>query len=147
MDTLIINKRHDLPITKRLIWDGITVLLWVGWIYLWKPLLEVFYRIITLEAHPDEIADVIIREIGVIPFENAVFMLVTTPVVLFILSRLNRHQAPSEHLLYECGDYAEYFDLDVEELRSCVNDRLVTVYHDEHGRIVRLENTIPQKGD
>jgi poly-beta-1,6-N-acetyl-D-glucosamine biosynthesis protein PgaD len=29
-DTLIINKRHEMPRSKRWFWDGITILLWVG---------------------------------------------------------------------------------------------------------------------
>lgn len=142
METLIINKRHELPVTKRLAWDIVTLLLWIGWIYLWKPLLIVVYRILTLKAEPDEIADVIVREIGVIPFEHAIFMLIATPVVLFVLSRLNRHQAPTQHLVYESGDYAKYFDLNDKELRECTNTQMVTVYHDEHGRIIRLESRI-----
>lgn len=142
METLIINKRHELPLRKRLVWDSMTALLWIGWIYLWKPLLVVFYGIITLKAEPDDIADVIVSEIGVIPFENAITMLIATPLVLFVLSRLNRHKAPSEHLIYEPEDYAEYFNLDDSQLEECVNSQLITVYHDDQGHITRLENQI-----
>lgn len=142
METLIINKRRELPKTKRIIWDIATVFLWLGFIYLWKPVFHVFYRIITLNAPADEIADWIYGEIHSVTFEHALYMLIGTPIVLFILSRLNRHQAPSEHLLYESSDYANYFNIDNTQLQQCANSQLVTVYHNDHGHIIRLNNQI-----
>ncbi len=142
MQTLIINKRHEMPKRKRLLWDAFTVLLWIGWIYLWKPVIIVLYKIIMLDAPVEELSDVIYEEVNAIPFEHAIIMLTVTPVILFILSRLNRHQAPSEHLMYEAHEYSEYFKLEEGQLASCIESQLVTVYHDEYGRIVRLENTI-----
>lgn len=145
MESLIINKRHELPRAKRIMWDIATLLLWIGWIYLWKPLIVVFYQILTLEAGPDEIADVILENISTIPFHHALFMLIATPLVLFILSRLNRHKSSSEHLIYEASEYAEYFKVDNTQLQACMKSQLVTVYHDEHGHITRLENQIDHK--
>ena len=142
METLIINKRHELPRTKRIIWDIITVLLWAGFIYLWKPVFHVFYRIITLNAPAEELSDWIFGEIHSVTFERAIWMLVATPIVLFILSRLNRHQAPSEHLIYHSSDYSNYFNVDDTQLQQCVNSQLVTVYFDDHGHISRLNNQI-----
>jgi biofilm PGA synthesis protein PgaD len=145
MESLIINKRHELPRSKRLMWDIATVLLWIGWIYLWKPLIVVFYQILTLKAGPDEMTDVILQNTSVIPFHHAIFMLIATPLVLFILSRLNRHKSSSEHLLYEANEYANYFHVDNIQLQECINSQLITVYHDDHGQITRLENMIDKK--
>lgn len=142
METLIINKRRELPKAKRILWDGITVLLWLGFLYLWKPVFLIFYRIITLGAPADEIADWIFGEISSVTFEHAVIVLITTPVILFILSRLNRHQAPSEHLIYHSSDYSDYFNLDNVQLEQCTKSQLVTVYFDNHGHIIRLEDQI-----
>ena len=142
METLIINKRHELPRTKRLFWDFITVLLWLGWIYLWKPLIIVFYKILTLKANPDELSDVILTNIGVIPFHKAIFMLIATPLVLFILSRLNRHVSSTQHLLYQSSEYADYFHVNNTQLKEYINDQYITVYHDEHGHITSLDNQI-----
>lgn len=142
METLIINKRHEMPFRKKLLWDGVTVVLWVGWIYLWKPLLEVLYKMVTLDAGPNDVWKVILSDISVIPVENAVMMLIATPLVLFVLSRLNRHKAPSTHLLYDPADYAAYFHLDTKELTESMESRLITVYHDDHGHITSLENRI-----
>ncbi len=142
METLIINKRRELPKTKRIIWDGITVLLWLGFLYLWKPVFIIFYKIITLGAPAEEIADWIFGEISSVPFEHAIIVLITTPVILFILSRLNRHQAPSEHLIYHSNDYSDYFNLDNTQLQKCANSQLVTVYFDNNGQIIRLDNQI-----
>ncbi|MFA5216786.1 poly-beta-1,6-N-acetyl-D-glucosamine biosynthesis protein PgaD [Sulfuricurvum sp.] len=142
METLIINKRRELPRTKRLAWDIITILLWVGFIYLWKPLLHVFYRIITLEVPANEISDWIFENIHSVTFENAIYTLIATPVVLFLLSRLHRHQAPSEHLIYHSKNYSDYFHLHDVQLQECENSQFITVYHDDHGHIISLDNHI-----
>lgn len=147
METLIINKRRELPRTKRLIWDGATILLWIGFIYLWKPLLHVFYRIITLEVPANEISDWIFENIHSVTFENAVYTLIATPVVLFVLSRLSRHQAPSEHLIYTSSDYADYFHINDTELQHSGNSQFVTVYHDDQGHIIRLDNRITKNNE
>lgn len=142
METLIINKRRELPRTKRIIWDIATVALWLGFIYLWKPVLVIFYKIITLDAPADELADWIYGEIHSVTFEHALYLLITTPIVLFILSRLNRHQAPTEHLLYKSTDYAHYFNIDNTQLQECTSTQMITVYHDDHGQIIRLDSRI-----
>ncbi len=143
--TLIINKRHEMPKRKKIIWDTLTIGLWLGFIYLWKPVLIIFYGIITLSVPADEIADWIYENISSVTFENAVMMLSATPIVLFILSRLNRHRAPSEHLIYEPSDYADYFNVDIMQLQECNDSQLVSVYHDHHGHIIHLENKIETK--
>lgn len=145
METLIINKRRELPKAKRIFWDAITVLLWLGFLYLWKPVFLIFYKIITLGAPADEIGDWIYGEIHSVPFEHAMTVLITTPVILFILSRLNRHQAPSEHLIYHSSDYSNYFNLDDALLKQCAQSQLVTVYFDQHGHIINLEDKIQKK--
>ena len=145
METLIINKRRELPKSKRIFWDLVTLLLWIGFIYLWKPVFHVFYRIITLGAPAGELSDWIFGEIHSVTFEHALYMLVSTPVILFVLSRLNRHQAPSEHLLYHSSDYAKYFQIDESELKQCSDSQLVTVYHNDQGHITHLNNQIEPK--
>lgn len=140
METLIINKRRELPKTKRLIWDGITVLLWLGFIYLWKPVFVIFYKIITSEIPADEISSWIYDNIHSVTFENAIFMLIATPLVLFTLSRLGRHSPPSEHLLFESSDYASHFNLDDEQLQECANSQYITIHHDDNGCIIHLDN-------
>ena len=145
METLIINKRRELPKAKRIFWDGITVLLWLGFLYLWKPVFLIFYKIITLGAPADEIADWIYGEIHSVTFGHAIILLISTPIILFILSRLTRHQAPSEHLIYDSSDYSDYFNLDNAQLQQCANSQLVTVYFDNHGHIINLEDTIQKK--
>ncbi len=145
METLIINKRHELPKRKRWFWDILTVALWLGFIYLWKPLLIVLYKIITLKETPDAISDWIFENVSSVTFEHALYMLILTPTILFILSRLNRHRAPSEHLLYESSDYSNYFRIDNAALQQCTNSQYVTVYHDDHGHITNLNDRIETK--
>ncbi len=141
-ETLIINKRHELPIAKRLLWDAITVLLWVGWIYLWKPLFLVLYKIVSLDAPVGEISAVIFDEVSAVTFWHAIIMLVATPTVLFVLSWLNRHVGSSKHLIYGPIEYADYFKIDNTQLQQCIESQLITIYHDDHGHIMSLENKI-----
>lgn len=141
-ESLIINKRHELPKSKRIIWDIATILLWAGFIYLWRPVFHVFYRIITLDAPADELADWIFGEIHSVTFVNALKMLIITPIVLFILSRLNRHHAPSEHLIFHFDDYANHFKVDKSRLQQCTDSQFVTVYFDDHGQIISLDDKI-----
>lgn len=140
--TLIINQRHELPFSKKIGWDIVTILLWAGWIYLWKPLLIVFYNIVTLDANVDEISKVIFDEISAVTVEHALLMLVATPTVLFILSWLNRHVAPSEHFIYKFDEYANYFKVDSTKLRETMDSQLITIYHDDNGHIANIENKI-----
>ena len=142
MEKMIINKRRELPKTKRISWDIITVLLWLGFFYLWEPVFHVFYRIITLGAPVEELSDWIFGEIYSVTFGHALSMLIATPIVLFTLSRLGRHHAPSEHLIYHSSDYSNHFNVDNTQLQQCVESQLVTVYFDDHGHIIRLENKI-----
>ncbi len=140
--TLIINKRHEMPRSKIWLWDGITILLWAGFIYLWSPVFHIFYRIITAEVPAEEISDWIYDNIHSVTFEHGVEMLVGTPIVLFILSWLKRHKGPSEHIIYTDDDYARYFKLEVSQLKTCFDSQLVTVYYDDHGQITAIDNQI-----
>jgi len=142
METLIINKRHEMPRRKRWLWDALTIGLWLGFIYLWKPVLIIGYKILTLKVPPEEVSYWIFENISSVTFEHAISALIGTPIVLFILSRLNRHRAPSEHLLYEPNDYADYFHVDMTQLQTCVESQLVSVYHNEQGHITRLHDDI-----
>lgn len=142
METLIINKRHEMPRRKRWLWDAMTIGLWLGFIYLWKPVLIIGYKILTLKVPAEEISYWIFENISSVTFEHAIYTLIGTPVVLFILSRLNRHRAPSEHLVYKDHDYADYFHVELAQLEKCIHSQLVSVYHNEQGHITRLENDI-----
>lgn len=145
METLIINKRHEMPKRKRWFWDALTIGLWLGFIYLWKPVIHIFHKIIASNVPAEEVSDWIFENIHSVTFEHAISMLIATPIILFTLSRLNRHRAPSEHLLYESSDYSNYFRIDNAELQQCVDSQLVTVYHNEQGHITHLENQIETK--
>jgi biofilm PGA synthesis protein PgaD len=140
--TVIINKRHEMPRRKVLLWDAITVLLWVGFVYLWKPVFHILKRIIASDAPSDEMGDWIFDNIHSVTFVHGLEMLVFTPIVLFILSWLKRHNGPSEHIIYTNDDYANHFGIGVSKLETCTRSQLVTVYHDDHGQITMIDDKI-----
>lgn len=131
-----------MSLSKIWFWDGITILLWVGFIYLWHPVFDIFYRIITARVPAERISDWIQDNIHSVTFVHGVEMLVFTPIVLFILSWLKRHKGPSEHIIYTYDDYARYFKLEESQLKICFNSQLVTVYYDVHGQITAIANQI-----
>jgi biofilm PGA synthesis protein PgaD len=141
-DTLIINKRHEMPRSKRWFWDGITILLWVGFIYLWHPVFEIFYLIFTAGVPEEIISDWIYENVRSVTFVHGVETLVLTSMVLFTLSWLNRHKRPSEHVIYSQDDYARYFNLEISQLKTCFTSQLVTVYFNDQGQITLIENQI-----
>jgi poly-beta-1,6-N-acetyl-D-glucosamine biosynthesis protein PgaD len=141
-NTLIINKRHEMPRNQRWFWDGITILLWVGFIYLWHPIFEIFYQIMTSGVPEEEFSDWIYENIHSVTFVHGIETLILTPMVLFTLSWLNRHKGPSEHVIYTEEDYARYFNLEISQLKTCFASQLVTVYFDEQGQIISIENRI-----
>lgn len=141
-NTLIINKRHEMPRSKRWFWDGITILLWAGFIYLWHPVFEIFYLIVTAGVPEESISGWIYENIRSVTFVHGIEMLVFTPIVLFTLSWLNRHKGPSEHLIYTHDDYARYFNIEMSQLKTCFESQLVTVYFDDQGQITAIEDQI-----
>jgi biofilm PGA synthesis protein PgaD len=140
--TLIINKRKQLPRRKIWFWDGITLLLWLGFFYLWRPVFHIFYRIITADVPPEEISSWIYDNIHSVTFVHGSEMLVFTPFVLFVLSWLKRHKGPSEHIIYTIDDYARYFKLEVSQLKASFDSQVVTVYYDDRGQITAIDNQI-----
>lgn len=141
-NTLIINKRHEMPRSQVWLWDGITLLLWGGFIYLWRPVFHIFYRIINAEVPAEEISDWIYDNIHSVTFEHGLEMLIVTPIVLFLLSWLKRHKGASEHVIYTDEDYARYFRLDADRLQTYRGSQLITVYHDDRGQITTLQDRI-----
>ena len=140
--TLIINKRHEMPRSKRWFWDGVTLLLWVGFIYLWHPVFEIFYLIFTAGVPEEEISGWIYENIRSVTFVHSIETLVFTAFVLFTMSWLNRHKGPSEHVIYQHDDYARYFNIEMTQLKKCFECQLVTVYFDDQGQITAIENQI-----
>ena len=140
--TLIINKRKQLPRRKIWFWDGITLLLWLGFFYLWRPVFHIFYRIITADVPPEEISSWIYDNIHSVTFVHGSEMLVFTPFVLFVLSWLKRHKGPSEHIIYTIDDYARHFKLEVSQLKASFDSQVVTVYYDDRGQITAIDNQI-----
>lgn len=141
-NTLIINKRHEMPRSKRWFWDGITILLWAGFIYLWHPVFEIFYLIVTAGVPEESISGWIYENIRSVTFVHGIETLVFTPIVLFTLSWLNRHKGPSEHLIYSHDDFARYFNIEMSQLKTCFESQLVTVYFDDQGQITAIEDQI-----
>jgi poly-beta-1,6-N-acetyl-D-glucosamine biosynthesis protein PgaD len=48
---------------------------------------------------------------------------------------------PTEHLLFSREDYYGYFGIEEEQMKQCEGKQVVTVHHDEHGKIVKLSKT------
>lgn len=131
-----------MPRSKRWFWDGITLLLWIGFIYLWHPIFEIFHLIFTAGVGEEIISDWIYENVRSVTFRHGVETLILTPIMLFTLSWLNRHKGPSEHVIYTQDDYARYFNVETSRLKTCLASQSVTVYFDDQGHIVAIDNQI-----
>ncbi len=143
MEQLIINKRDELPKGKRALWDVLTILLWVWFIYLWNPIYHIFYRIATSGlSFSDEISEWIYDNIHSVTFFHAMEMLILTPIILFALARIHRYANIRGKLEYTPDEYASYFDISASRLKKSSESQYITIYHNEFGKIIKLEDEI-----
>jgi poly-beta-1,6-N-acetyl-D-glucosamine biosynthesis protein PgaD len=141
-DALIINAHHRLRWHQRLAAAVLTALLWAGWLWLWHPVLQALHWLGALPGGTTPAAPLTLAEIDAISLDQAAFALAATAVTLLLWRLLptRRVQAPDAETLDE---YARYFRLPPEEIRSGRDTQVNVVHHDEQGRIVRIEPRPP----
>ena len=140
--SLIINRRQDLPRSKRWGSDFFTLLLWCCWLYLWRPFFRVLWKILHLDSGSDGLTNNIFDQINTISFTRASEMLIGTSLLLIIISRVGREHHKVNNRTYQTEDYANYFQLPKAEIEEARVSQEVTVYHDNMGRITHIEPSI-----
>ena len=145
MDTLIINRRRELPLKVRLLSDVATIFLWGFWIYLWRPFFHVLWRIVRIDAPAEEIAEEVFDQIHAVTFTHALMMLLGTSAILIAIAKLPKYSKRSQHLVYEPQEYARFFGIQPEELKAGLQSQVCTIYHNAEGHITKIETGVPEQ--
>ena len=132
---MIIDIRHQIPWQKRYISNTGTLLLWGFWILLWQP---IAISVGLIEVQHQSIVDRLLRA-----FFSVVENGFTTLLICALSLWLWRHFIPSTQVKQSkqktVQDYAAHFQLDLQSLHRARQQKIMTVHHDQHGKIQSLE--------
>ncbi|MBS0193262.1 MAG: poly-beta-1,6-N-acetyl-D-glucosamine biosynthesis protein PgaD [Proteobacteria bacterium] len=136
---LIINARKELSWRRRLLSDGFTALLWIGWFVLWFPVFRKLYQAIALHRFFASAAIDVLDTLTPISLPHALLALIGTSALLMLWSLLPMRKLTQAHVVQTLEDYAAYFELDETAIAAGQRSRICTIHHDEEGRIVAIE--------
>lgn len=132
---MIIDIRHQIPWQKRYISNTGTLMLWAGWLLLWHPI-AVSMGLIQ-EQHQSIVDQLLGAFFAVV--ENGFTALVICALSLWLW----RHFIPSTRVKQSAQknvqDYAAHFQLDLQNLHRARQQKILTVHHDESGKIKCIE--------
>lgn len=132
---VIIDIRHQIPWQKRYLSNMGTLLLWGFWILLWQPiaialgLIEVQHQLFV-----DQVLDAFFTVV-----EHGLMSIVILAVVLWLWTHCIPSESIKNHQAKSMQDYAEHYQMDVQSIHRTRQQKIVTVYHDESGKIKRVE--------
>lgn len=134
-ESVIIDIRHQIPWQKRYLSNTGTLLLWGFWILLWQPIAMALGWV---EVRQQRLVDqVIVTFFSVV--EHGLIMIVLSAFFLWIWS----HCIPSKSMKmlpnHTVQDYARHYQIEVQSIDHARQQKVVTVYHDESGKIQRIE--------
>lgn len=134
-ESVIIDLRNQLPWQQRYLGVIFTVLLWGAWLLLWRPLMVS----LGLGEHvSDHLVDQILHVFfGVL--ENGFIAILACALMLWLWSNFIPAQSAKYTQVQGIKDYAESFKVSAEQIHRSRQQTIVTVHHDEHGRITRIE--------
>ncbi|HVN43568.1 MAG TPA: poly-beta-1,6-N-acetyl-D-glucosamine biosynthesis protein PgaD [Steroidobacteraceae bacterium] len=138
-EKMIINARRELGWRRRILSDGITVVLWVLWIALWIPVYDKLHEVIQMRMSFEPAAEEVFEAMDPIDVSNSLFALLGTTGLLLLWTLLPRRKVTRAHELTTLEDYAAAFQLPAEEITAGRASRVAVVHHDEAGAIVQIE--------
>lgn len=138
---LIINARHNLSWYVRLSSDTVTAMMWVGWLYLWRPLAHaiVVLKTVGCTSFKDGAAKLASCAPATIHFQSSVIALLGTSAILLLWSLLPSRQVKTAHRVNSLHDYARHFDLHEKDILASRDQQISVVYHDDQGRITGID--------
>lgn len=133
--SIIIDIRHQLPWQQRYLSNTSTVLLWMGWLLLWQPLM---ISLGMFDHYNHYLVDQIMRVFWSV-LENGFVAILACALMLWLWSNFIPAQSVKYAQVKGITDYAESFDLSAEQIHRSRQQNIITVHHDETGRIVRID--------
>jgi poly-beta-1,6-N-acetyl-D-glucosamine biosynthesis protein PgaD len=138
-DGLIINARHNLSWYVRLGSDATTAMMWAGWLYLWRPLMQMLILLNTWGASFRITATKVLSNTPTLTLEGSLIALLGTSSTLLLWSLLPSKKLKTAHQVSTLRDYARHFDLPEQQIRAGRNTSVCVVHHDAQGKITHIE--------
>ncbi len=138
-DGLIINARHNLTWYVRLGSDATTAMMWAGWLYLWRPLMQMLILLNSWGASFRMTATKVLCNTPTLSLEGSIIALLGTSSTLLLWSLLPSKQVKSAHQVSTLRDYARHFELPEQQIRLGRDTSVCVVHHDAEGKITHIE--------
>lgn len=134
-NALIIDLRRQLPWHRRYMSTTTTAVLWGVWLLLWRPMMMIL-GIIGVENHHwlHHITLLFLTAL-----EKGMIMITLCALVLLLWNNLVPTKLSKRSPAKTDQDYARYFALDQQAIANTRTQKISTVYHDEHGKIISIQ--------
>ena len=113
-EKLIINARRQIGWHRRLLSDVSTAGLWIGWIYLWLPVIRKLHQVTRHHLGLETGVIDVLEAVAPISIHHSVEALLGTSALLLLWTLLPRRQVMQSHAVEAIEDYARYFGLAVQ---------------------------------
>lgn len=140
-NTLIIDARHELSLSQKLICNSLTLALWSLWLYLCMPAIGLVIHLSGFKGFYRQMVEA--QSLWPhLPHALLSFLLIQLGAasLLAIWATLTRNDASNRALPPDVHEYAKHFGLDGQQLRDARKHAITVVHHDEQGQIIRLES-------
>ena len=135
-NNLIIDLRHQRPWYRRYFSRTTTAVLWAAWLLLWRPFLLVG---VLIELKQEYLLRHITAALGS-GVEQGLITLAICVCGLLLWRKLPAKRVKQKHVVEKAlPDYARYFELSSNEIMEGRQQKVSTVYHDEHGKIIAVK--------
>lgn len=133
--SIIIDIRHQLSWQQRCLSNTSTVFLWVAWLLLWQPLM------VSLGVLDEHNHNVVIQIANVIlgVLENGFVAILVCALMLWLWSNFIPAQSVKYTQIKGITDYAKAFAIPADIIHRSRQNKVVTVHHDEFGRITLID--------
>lgn len=138
-DKPIINARRQIGWQRRWLSDAATLALWIGWVYLWIPLVVKFHQIFIHHKNIEIAAIEMLETVAPIPVVTSVAILLGTSALLMLWTLLPKRSVIHAHEAVPVEEYARHFGLDAQAVQTGRASRICVVVHDEAGNFVEIQ--------
>lgn len=138
-DGLIINARQHLSWYVRLFSDAGTAAMWMAWLYLLRPVGQMFVWLHSWSASFRAIFSKILTNTPALTIESSVLALLGTSATLLLWSLLPSKRVEMAHQINSMKDYAAHFQLPEQQIVEGRKTSVCVVHHDEMGNITHIE--------
>ncbi len=142
---LILDMPDRLSIPRRLAYRTLTLAFWIGWIYLWLPLITLLGWLSGISFFRKEI---VIQQgwqafVDQLPTYSLVVLMVGGTLVFWALTnwaRFAKREARKAISHVSVKEQADRLQVSANDLARWQRHQRAVVHHDDHGRILQVKN-------